>query len=237
VAEKDIVFEAESPGTDLTRVGSPRDTQPRRIFVLSPANVSGIRSKMLFNPHAQFDLALRIRRSGASLGEVYSFVSGLYFRGKLRYAETFGNPPRGVSPVHIITPAAGLVLPSALVTLADLENISAAPIDPSNRQYRESLDRDALLLRKLIEPSTDVVLLGSVATPKYVEPLLEIFGERLLFPIEFVGRGNMSRGSLLLRRSSEGHALEYAPVARVVRHGKRPAKLAPNLRSRSRHRD
>ncbi len=223
MAEKRIVFKGGFE-RELPSVGMSRDTLPRRIFFLSPASISGVRSKMLFNPCGQFDLAQRIRHSGVPLGDVYSFISRLYFRGKLRYAETFGNPPPGMSAVHIITPAAGLLLPTALVTLADLASISAASIDPSNRQYREALDRDALRLRTLIEPSTEVILLGSVATPKYVEPLLEIFGERLLFPAEFAGRGNMSRGSLLLRRSSEGQPLEHVPVAHAARHGKRPTK-------------
>jgi predicted kinase len=71
----------------------------------------------------------------------------------------------------------------------------------------------------------EVVLLGSVATPKYVEPLLEIFGERLMFPQEFVGRGDMSRGGLMLRCASEMRELTYVPVAGAVRHGARPPKL------------
>jgi hypothetical protein len=65
-----------------------------------------------------------------------------------------------------------------------------------------------------------------VATPKYVEPLLEIFGERLLFPREFVGRGDMSRGGLMLRYASELKELTYVPVVGAVRHGTRPPKLA-----------
>lgn len=228
MAEKRIVFKGGFQ-RELPSVGISGDTLPRRIFFLSPASISGIRSKMLSNPHAQFDLARRIRHSGVPLGEIYSIISGLYFRGKLRYAETFGNPPPGMSAVHIITPAAGLLLPTALVILAYLEGISAAAIDPSNRQYREALDRDALRLRTLIEPSTEVILLGSVATLKYVEPLLEIFGQRLLFPAEFAGRGNMSRGSLLLRPSSEGHPLKHVSVARAVRHGKQTPKTGdPN---------
>ena len=43
---------------------------------------------------ATFDLAVRLRGpGGAALGEVFSFMSGLYFRGKLAYARTFPAPP------------------------------------------------------------------------------------------------------------------------------------------------
>ena len=70
-----------------------------------------------------------------------------------------------------------------------------------------------------------IVLLGSIATGKYVDPLLTVFGERLLFPESFVGRGDMSRGGLLLRATREGTELEYASLAGSERHGRRPPKL------------
>src|SRR5438477_13153763 len=82
--------------------------------------------------------------------------------------------------------------------------------------------------------SCEIVLLGSIATPKYVEPLLGIFGERLLFPSEFVGRGDMSRGGLLLRCLREQVELKYVPVNGTVRNGTRPAKL-PRLTIRAQH--
>ena len=71
------------------------------------------------------------------------------------------------------------------------------------------------------------MLLGSVASPKYVNVLLSIFGDRLQFPIDFVGRGDMSRGGLLLRKAAEGSELEYAPIGGTVLHGARPPKLPP----------
>ena len=72
-----------------------------------------------------------------------------------------------------------------------------------------------------------MVLLGSVASPKYVDVLTAIFGERLKFPIDFVGRGDMSRGGLLLRQAREGVELPYVPVIGAVLHGARPPKLPP----------
>ena len=69
--------------------------------------------------------------------------------------------------------------------------------------------------------------LGSISTQRYVEPLLTAFGTRLLFPPAFLGRGDMSRGGLLLRAAAAANELAYEPLAGAVRHGKRPAKLPP----------
>ena len=201
------------------------NSEPRRVFLLSPANAGGIRARMLFSPNAQFDLAQRLQNSSVPLGEVFSFLSGLYFRGKLTYAERFKNPPPGIAGIHIITATSGLLLPEEPMTLARLRSISASTVDAENPQYRRPLDRDASRLRELLDPDTQLVLLGSIATEKYAAPLLEVFGERLLFPREFVGRGDMSRGGLLLRCCSEGSPLEYVQVLGATRRGRRPPKL------------
>jgi len=194
--------------------------------LLSPANAAGIRAKRLFNPGARFELAQRLRSSGAPLGEVFSFISGLYFRGKLAYAERFADPPAGVAGVHVITAAGGLLPPEELVTLPRLQAISATRVDAENPEYRGPLERDIRRLKATLEGGTQVILLGSIATPKYVEPLLEVFGESLLFPKDFVGRGDMSRGGLLLRSSSSGSPLACVPVFNAARSGPRPAKLS-----------
>lgn len=219
-------LEGDSHGTKSPRMHRPGEKRPPSIFLLSPANVSGVRGKALFNSDSRFELAVRARGTGAPLGEIYSFISSLYFRGKLEYARMFGNPPPGVPAVHIITAAGGLISPDTLITVNDLRRLSAARVDSSNRAYREPLDHDARLLQARIEPDTQIVLLGSIATSKYVEPLIEVFGEQLLFPKEFVGRGDMSRGGLLLRSCSAGQPLECAPVSGAVRRGKRPGRLA-----------
>ena len=70
-----------------------------------------------------------------------------------------------------------------------------------------------------------MVLLGSIATGKYVDVLLDVVGERLLFPAEFVGRGDMSRGALLLRAARTDAELIYATVAGTVRRGPRAGKV------------
>ena len=204
-----------------------------RVFLLSPANCNGTRAKQVLSPKSQFAVATALRSPlGAPLGDVFAFVSGLYFRGKLTYARRFAVPPDRENPivasgVHIITPNAGLRSPETLVTQHAIREFARGDIDADNRRYRHPLETSARALSSEIGPDCDVVLLGSVASPKYVDVLLGIFGARLQFPIAFVGRGDMSRGGLLLRHARDGVELEYVPVAGASVHGKRPPKLPP----------
>jgi hypothetical protein len=202
--------------------------QQRRIFLLSPASCGGKRAALLFNDRAEFTVARRIRsREGAPLGEVFSFLSGLYFRGKLNYARAFENPPpRRASGVHIITPTDGLCSPGLMVTLADVERYGSVPIEAAESRYRFPLEHDAVRLADKIGPRCEVVLLGSVATGKYVDVLLPVFGSRLVFPKEFVGHGDMARGGLLLQRAASGKELNYIPVSDPSRLGKNASKKA-----------
>ena len=206
---------------------------PARIFLLSPANCGGRRTSQILSPRATSALAERLRSSdGAPIGDVFAFVSGLYFRGKLTYARRFAAPPEPGnfvigSGIHVITTNAGLRAPDTLVTADALRAFGGAELHAANTNYRRPLERSARMLAREIGSECDVVLLGSVASPKYVDVLLAIFGERLLFPIDFVGRGDMSRGGLLLRRAAEGVELAYVPVAGAVLHGVRPPRLPP----------
>src|SRR6202166_2986228 len=186
-----------------------------RIFLLSPANASGIRGQRLLGSTGESELALRLRHAGAPLGEVYRFISSLYFRGKLDYAEKFQNPPRGVAGVHIIT-GAGLMLPETVITLSDLRRSSATSIDAKNSHYRLPLDMDLARLREVMGDETDVILVGSVATPKYISPIRDVFEERLLCPRDCLRLGDMSRGSILLRCCSQGAELAYLPVEHIA---------------------
>ena len=204
---------------------APSQSPPRRIFLLSPANAAGIRARIVASENASFELATRLRTEGAPLGEVFSFISGLYFRGKLAYAQRFAEARNGMPGAFVITASGGLIPPETVITTEDLAALSAASISTTDRRYREPLERDARAICEKAGPKCEVVLLGSIATPKYVEPLMEIFGERLLFPIEFVGRGDMSRGGLMLRSAHSGEQLTYVPVASAVRHGPKPPKL------------
>ena len=81
-----------------------------RIFILSPASTSGKRAAILMSDRADFDLARRLRsRDGAPLWEVFSFLSGLYFRGKFTYSKQFGRAPDDVAAQYVITSDAGLM--------------------------------------------------------------------------------------------------------------------------------
>jgi hypothetical protein len=202
---------------------------PHRIFLLSPANAGGVRAKMIMSENARFILARRLRNDGLPLGELFSFISGLYFRGKLAYARTFALPPAGVPGIFVITAGRGLVSPDALMTHDEMLAIVGVPVDAADARYRGPLERDAEELLRRAGKRCEIVLLGSIATTKYVEPLMGIFDEQLLFPSAFVGRGDMSRGGLMLRSVREGAELGYEPVGTAIRHGPRPPKL-PKIR-------
>jgi hypothetical protein len=188
---------------------------------------------MVMSPAAQFALARQLRSAeGTSLGDVFSFVSGLYFRGKLAYARRFAMPPDPADPVAaggvlVITPNAGLRSADTTVTLESLQAFAAVSIDLANTAYRRPLEHGARALREAVGPDCEIVLLGSIASGKYVEVLQPVFGDKLVFPPAFVGRGDMRRGGLMLRCVLAGVELEYAPIAGATRHGQRPPKLAP----------
>ena len=203
------------------------------MFLLSPANCGGVRARMVMSPAAQFALARQLRTAeGTSLGDVFSFVSGLYFRGKLAYARRFARPPDPDDPVVaggtlVITPNAGLRSVDTPITLTTMEAFAGAAIDLANPAYRRPLEQGARALSEAVGPECEIVLLGSIASGKYVEVLQPIFGGKLVFPPAFVGRGDMSRGGLMLRCVLAGVELEYAPIAGATRHGQRPPKLDP----------
>ena len=211
----------------MTALGNPVNESSDatlRIFLLSPAHCGGKRAAILLNQQATFPLAQRLRSTGVTLGEAFSFLSGLYFRGKLTYADRFARPPVGRSGVHVITTNRGLLAADAPVRSQELREFATVDIRADDPGYRRPLARDLAVLTEYHR--AEVVLLGSVATGKYVDVLLEVFGERLLFPVDFVGRGDMSRGALLLRAAREGRELAYEPVAGAVRHGRRAPRVA-----------
>jgi hypothetical protein len=197
---------------------------PVRIFLLSPAHCGGKRAELLLSRRAALPLAVRLRSAaGVPLGEVFSFLSGLYFRGKLTYASHFARPPAGEPGVQVITTDRGLLSAGAAVRVRDLEEFGAVNIRADDPRFRAPLERDAARIRE--SGDVQVVLLGSIATGKYVDGLLEIIGPNLLFPSEFVGRGDMSRGALLLRAVQKGAELAYQPVAGAVRRGLRAPRI------------
>jgi hypothetical protein len=193
-------------------------------FLLSPAWCGGKRARLLLREQASFALARRLGQpAGVAIGEIFSFLSGLYFRGKVAYVRTFARPGPG-SGALVITPTRGLVDIDTPVSRADLIEFATVDIASNDERFRIPFERDIAALAA--RDAGHVVLLGSVATGKYVDALMELLGERLLFPGDFVGRGDMSRGGLMLRRAREGQELEYIPVAGAVRRGPRPPRLS-----------
>ena len=157
----------------------------------------------------------------ATLGDVFAFCSGLYFRGKLAYARKFANPPEGLAGVQIITSSRGLLSADARVGKAEMREFINVEVDADEPRFTGPLSESA---KALAAATCEVVLLGSIATGKYVDCLLPILGKRLLFPSDFVGRGDMSRGALLLRCAARNEELNYLALAGAVRRGRRPPK-------------
>jgi hypothetical protein len=194
------------------------------IFLLSPASTSGIRAKQFISPNASFEAA-RMYQSpeGVPIGTAFAFMSSLYFRGKITYARHFA----GDSGVYVIAPGFGLVTHDWRLTPKRMKIMSRTPVDAAERNYRKPLERDAVSLAGKLEPETQVVLLGSVASGKYVDILWPVFAQRLRFPAVFAGLGDMSRGGLLLRAVQANRELEYAtldaPRHRTSGDGKIPA--------------
>ena len=205
-----------------------KQSRCHRIFLLSPAYAGGERARMILRDQAQFPLARKLRaKSGAPIADVFTFLSGLYFRGKIAYANAFAHPARGMPGALVITPTRGLIDARRRICLDDLREFAEVDIHEQDPRYRMPIERDACLLATKLPVSSEVVLLGSIATGKYVDVLLANFGERLRFPADFVGRGDMSRGGLMLRCAADRRELSYIPVAGAVVNGKRPPKLTP----------
>lgn len=166
-------------------------------------------------------------RSGAPVGEVFAFLSGLYFRGKLTYARRFARAPEGAAGVLVITPGSGLMDPDEPVRLSHLRRWAEVEVSLSEPRYLTPLRRDLRALHASLPGGCEAVLLGSIATDKYVEPLRAVLGDRVRHPADFVGRGDMSRGGLLLRHAADGVELRLVALGEMPRHGVPPPKLVP----------
>jgi hypothetical protein len=207
-------------------------TPPPTIFLLSPAHCGTARAGSLIEGRGSSALAQQLRSpGGAPLGEVFAFLSSLYFRGKLAYARTFARPACDVAGVFVISPGEGLRAESEHITPARMRGFAEVGVDHANEAFAAPLLRDALALVQRVGRDARFVLLGSVASAKYVAPLQQAMGERLLFPVEFVGRGDMSRGGLLLRAAEAQRELEYCAVLGATLHGPRPPRLPPKRRA------
>ena len=182
---------------------------------------------LLLSPRANFSLAWDFQQKGAPVGDLFQFASGLYFRGKLAYARAFGRAPLGGFGALAIVPGRGLMNVDEMITVDQLKAMAQVPVDLDDERYRMPLERDARVLARLLGKSGEAVLLGSIATGKYVDIIESHFDGRLRFPCDFVGRGDMSRGGLMLRCVLHRKELEYIPIAGATRHGKKPPRLRP----------
>ena len=182
---------------------------PSTVFLLSPANTSGLRAKQLTSPNATFEAAQLYRSvEGVPIALAFAFMSALYFRGKIAYALHFAE----IENIRVIAPGFGLVPPDWRLTPERMKTMSKTPVDIRKRNYRKPLERDALALAEQVDDDAQVVLLGSVASGKYVDILWPIFGSRLRFPSAFAGLGDMSRGGLMLRAVRANRELAYTTL-------------------------
>jgi hypothetical protein len=191
------------------------------LFVLSPARTGGERAGQL--ARSKGTLGEQLRAGTAPLGDVFAWLSALYFRGKLTYAQRFANVPGDLPGTLIMAPGRGLCPPSLPLSVTDLR--AMGKIDVESEPFATPLRRACEAALASYGQLTRVVLLGSIATGKYLDILLDVFGANLLFPADFVGRGDMSRGGLLLRTARSGDELAYAMIAGAKLHGTRPPKL------------
>jgi hypothetical protein len=202
------------------------------VFLLSPAFCGGRRGAILLKEGGASMPAQQLAAGALSLGAAFSFVSGLYFRGKLAYARHFAAARP--ADVAVITPTRGLQSPDLIVDAPLLREFVGVDLASGDARYIDPLARDLRALAARLPPDRRVVLLGSVATAKYLEPIADILGARLCFPRDFVGRGDMSRGALLLQRVEASLELEYVAFASdVSRRGPRAPGVAQPRRSRA----
>jgi hypothetical protein len=203
------------------------------VLLLSPAHCGGKRARMLLRPGAATKAALQLRRGEMTLGDAFSLMSSLYFRGKLAYARAMAGRHGAAAAAFVITPTRGLLAPNTTASVALLEEFAATDIAADQPRYRLPLERDLAGLVPRLAAAARVVLLGSIATDKYVAVLTPLLGERLHYPPAFIGRGDMSRGGLLLRCAAAGVELDSVPLTAVsARRGRRPPRLVPPSASR-----
>jgi hypothetical protein len=190
-----------------------------KLFLLSPATLNGLRAKQLMSLRAKFELAVRYRSErGVEIGDAFAFMSALYFRGKIAYARKFAvpSPLIGGDGIFVITSGYGLVPADWRITEERMKRMQKIDIDMSTRNYVKPLKEHATLIARALDaegdPEAQVVLLGSVATGKYVDVLWPILGPRLRFPSAFAGLGDMARGGLMLRAAREGKELQYVTL-------------------------
>ena len=199
-----------------------------------PTAAAGARQQVL-SPQAAF-AARRgscARAQGAPLGDVFTFVSGLYFRGKLAYARRFASPPEprirrrlGRARHHAERRAPQPETPVTRRRAARLRRRRRRS-RPTRATGGRSSGARARWLRE-IGADCEVVLLGSIASPKYVDVLLDDLRRAPAVPDRFRRpRRHEPRRPAAAQARARASSSTYAPMAGAVRHGARPPKLPP----------
>ncbi len=202
-----------------------------QLFLLSPAYCGGRRAGYLLREGSTLPLAMRLAAGTLTLGEAFSFMSGLYFRGKLGYAQAFG---RHETPALVITPTRGLLPPETLVTPASAARVRDVDVDADDRPLSRGRSIAACgRSRDRCRPRRASSCWAALRPASTLTCSTRTFGERLHFPSDFVGRGDMSRGGLMLRCVAPGPSSTYTVVSSrgaAPRHA--PAEAATASRDR-----
>lgn len=182
---------------------------PSTLFLLSPANLGGERARLLTSAQARFPAAARYRQGGLTIGEAFAWISSLYFRAKLHYARRFGSLATG-SAVLVIAPGFGLVPEDWPLSSDRWRRLRRVPVDPRRPAFRRPLATACDELRQRLSADDRIVFLGGLSAERYLSVLGPALGPHLLIPRDFVSRGQMQRGSLLLRAIRDDEELVYA---------------------------
>jgi len=110
---------------------------------------------MVLRQNSAMPLAVALQEHRLTLGAAFAFMSGLYFRGKLAYAEAF-DP--GLARTFVITPTRGLQSPRLVVNAELLEEFAEVDIDAEEERYRAALELDAAELAARLPDESRVVL-------------------------------------------------------------------------------
>lgn len=207
------------------------------IFLLSPANLSGTRARQMISPRAMSAAGIAYRSpEGVRIADAFTFMSALYFRGKHAYAREFAKPHPGIGETaFVIAPGYGLVSLDWRLDKEKMKRLARTKIDVRSRAYTTPLRRCCRELEAKLSAGDIVVLLGSVASGKYVDVLEPIFGPRLRFPKIFAGMGDMQRGSVMLKAAAAKLELEYVDLTHTRHRPKEIGGAGETLAESSRH--
>ena len=182
------------------RIIMPRCAQPR-VFLLSPAHLGGERARILMRPEASFDLAARVRekrrcarRRDLRVSERALLPRQAHLRGRVRGGAA---SPRSRRPTSSPPTAGWPPCTSASITRARPRWAA------STSTARRGLSQ-AARARRQEAGEADRRRRGGAARLGGVDEVhrrarARCSSARLVCPVDFVGRGDMSRGSLMLQ--------------------------------------